>query len=612
MTRIFLIMFLLISATVYAQSGSGDKEAYEKGKSLFNEGNYSAAMDALHPVADKLESPYAPYAGYYYSLAAYKKGFLYIATGMASFVNINFPQWKNLDDLRLWMVKFYLEDNNYPKALNTLESISNEEIKKNSESLYLARIDSIKEYNDVLTLYNEYPDNGLIARNLADRIIRKPAVLRNVKLLDTLVTKFNLNRNIYRTNINVEGVKKNQYRVAVLFPFMANNVIPGQSGKSNQFVYDMYEGMKIGNEQLKNSGVNLKIDAYDTKRSGVETQKLIDSGELDQYDMIIGPLYSEPVRLISGYSYSHQIMVFNPLSTNSEITSNNPFAMLFKPSIERQATAAALYADQKLKGNKNYFVFYGNNSRDSINASTFESILNADSFNLNYDHRMVSNDTIDAYKILTNKIKLKDLHLSLKDSLKLLSHYSIDTAAITAAGKKIEDHEIFIMYPDSIGLIYGASSNSLIATSIISGVETRGDNIAVIGNDDWLAIQQLSLDQLKRLNILLTSSGYIDANNPNIEEINNLIIAETHAPPTVNEYLGYEIITYIGHMFKKYGSPFINDLDKEGFYKGVLYYGLDYSSGRDNNLVPILDFIDNNFKIVNDPETKIISSAEKP
>ena len=602
-----ILSLVFISFLVHAQNFSADKELYNKGKSLYRDGRYDSAMDVLHPLTQKTGNPLAPYAGYYYALAAYKKGFAYVALDMASYIMINYPNWKQIDELRIWLVKFYLKDKNFAKAYEVTGNISDQKIKSLSESIYLDKLDSLYDYNELVELHRRNQDNILIARCLADRIIQQPAILQNVKLLDTLVTRFDFDRKKYRTDIVKEGRKKAEYKIAVLFPFMADDIVPGQSGKANQFIYDIYEGIQIGSEQLRNEGIRLKIVAYDTKRSTAETRKLISSGELDGYDMIIGPLYSGPVKLISDFSYNHQMMVFNPLSTNSEITVNNPFAMLFYPTIERQATAAARYAEKTYTANKNYFVFYGNNTRDSINAATYESILQSDSFNLNLSHCMVDNDMVNIYKVLTDKIKLKDLNLSPEDSLEFISHYTIDTAAITEAGKKIEDHEVFIIHPDSVGHVYGASSNSLIATNIVSGVETRGDHTAVIGNEDWINVQQLSLEQLNRLNVVLTAPGYIYMDNQHIAQVNKLIINKIHAPPDKYHYLGFEMISYIGHMFNKYGSPFINGLKREGYTKGLIFYGFDYSHGNDNNLVPMIKFIHNNFTIVNDPETIIES-----
>jgi hypothetical protein len=606
---ILFFSLLVISLTPYAQNVSADEEAYIKGKNLYKSGQFDAAMDALHPLTDKIGNPIAPYAGYYYALAAYRKGFEYIALDMANYIVINYPKWNKVDELRIWLEKFYLVDKNYAKAFEVVGKISDPGIRQLSESMFITRIDSLSDYSNLVDLHEKYPNNNLIARCLADRIIQQPVIIQDTKLLDSLVTQFNFDRKIYKTNIVKEGRKKAQYNIAILFPFMVDDIIPGQSGKSNQFIYDMYEGILIGSEQLRKEGIRLNIVAYDTYKSSAQTQKLIDSGELNGYDMIIGPLYSGPVKLISDFSYNHQMMVFNPLSTNSEITVNNPFTLLFMPTVERQATAAARYAGQALTSNKNYFIFYGNNSRDSLSAAIYESILQKDSFNLNFSHRITDTDTVNIYKLLTDKVKLKDLHLSQEDSLEFISHYDIDTTAISEAGKKIEDHEVFITHPDSIGHIYGASSNSLIATSIISGVETRGDHMSIIGNEDWIDVQQLSLDQLKRLDIVLTAPGYINIDNPSISQVNNLIIKNVHEPPDKYHYLGYEMISYIGHMFYKYGSPFINGLKKEGYTKGIIYYGFDYSNGNDNNLVPMIKFIDNNFSIVNNPETDFEEAA---
>jgi hypothetical protein len=336
----------------------------------------------------------------------------------------------------------------------------------------------------------------------------------------------------------------------------------------------------------------------------METRKLVESGDLNGFDVIIGPLYADEVQIISEFSLSEQVIVINPLSSNSEIIKQNPFAMMFRATVERESEEAARYVAANLQENKNYFIFYGPGTRDSISTAAYYSVLEKDSFDLNFFHRISSYDTVDIYKTLTRKIKLKDLNLDPDDSLRLLSHYTFDLEALEEAEKKIEDQEIFIMHPDSIGHVFGASSNELIATSIISGVETRADNTLIVGNEDWLSIRQLSLEQLDRLNIILTAPGFIDLGNRNLGRINRLIIDKTHAPPNKYHYLGYEIISYLGYMLNKYGSPYLMGLKSEGFYRGLIFHGFDYTHGQDNNIVPIIQFVEDDFVIINNPSGK--------
>jgi hypothetical protein len=602
MFRYSVLFFLLFFSFVgYPQVVNSEKDILANGKTLFAGGRYDQSMEVLHPLTLKLLSPYAPYACFYYMLSSYRKDFRYVALEMINYLIVNFPKWKDLDEARLWQVKIYSEDKNFSAAYQSLLSVKSNEIRKMAENLFLDQINEIKDYVDLVKLYNLNAENPLIGRVLADRILSGPVFSRDNDLLKEVIIRAGLDKNRYKYDEMISGTKKEHYKIAVLFPFLVKDLIPGKSNRSNQFVYDIYQGILLANQQLSKEKINLDVIAYDVSKSAEETRRIINSGELNGVDVIIGPLYSDPVQVISDFSNREQIMVINPLSTNSDIIKNNPYSLLFKPSTERQAVAAADYARLNLTANKNYMVFYGKNSRDSLSALTYLSELKNDSFNLNLIHHISPKDTFDLYKTLTKKIKIKDLNLNTEDSAKLLSHYVIDLKAIEEAGKKVEDQELLIIYPDSIGHVFGASSNELIATSIISGVETRADHTYIIGNEDWLEIKQLSLDQLDRLNIILTAPGFVDINNPNLEAINNFIISNFHSAPNKYDYLGYEILMYLGHMLGKYGSPFVFGLKNEGFYKGKIYYGINYSDGRDNNIVPIIEFIDGNFKVVNNP-----------
>ena len=126
-----LIVFsLVISFKASSQALSTDEEIYDYGRFLYSQNLYDSAMDVLHPLTDKTGSQFAPYAGYYYCLASYKKGFEYIALDMANYIMINYPKWNNLNELRLWLVKFYLADKNYSKAISIVDDINADKVKK--------------------------------------------------------------------------------------------------------------------------------------------------------------------------------------------------------------------------------------------------------------------------------------------------------------------------------------------------------------------------------------------------------------------------------------------------------------------------------------------------
>ena len=107
----------------------------------------------------------------------------------------------------------------------------------------------------------------------------------------------------------------------------------------------------------------------------------------NKMNLIIGPLYSSPVKLVSQYCLENKIFMINPLSSNNEIIDNNKYAMLFLPSNKTLAIKAAEYAKEKFKKNKNAIIFYENNKVDSLIASIYQNKMEENGFNFIYKHK---------------------------------------------------------------------------------------------------------------------------------------------------------------------------------------------------------------------------------
>src|SRR5690606_26348914 len=95
-----------------------------------------------------------------------------------------------------------------------------------------------------------------------------------------------------------------------------------RSAVRNQFVIDLYQGMMLAQEELKAMSIKVNLLAYDTKHDEKTTRKILELPELQHVDLIYGPLYPQPVKLASQFSYDYKINIFNPLSANQQVVGN--------------------------------------------------------------------------------------------------------------------------------------------------------------------------------------------------------------------------------------------------------------------------------------------------
>jgi len=562
-------------------------------------------MEILKPLTLQAnESSYSPYAGYYYSLAAVKKGYNYLAEEMLKVIMNNYPEWDQTDYVRLWLVKIYISEGETENAIRNAENIHDKTLKIKADDLVKNELYGLDSLETVIRYYDNFPEYRAIGEVVADRIAMNPILEQDRDLLGRIVRKFNLDRNKYDIIDEISSVKKNIYNVAVLFPFMLPDIVPGQVRRGNDFVIDMYEGMKFAQEDLAMKGIRLNLYAFDTQMDSTVTRKLVSSGQLNGMDLIIGPLYPDPVRIVSEFSFNNRINMFNPLSTNSDLIANNPFSFLMKPSTERQALITGDYLVRQPL-NPNGMVFYEKSDRDSLLAFTFQKRVESDSFNIVAMKGMVSSpESVSVYQFLTQKVNFEDLAVTPEDSMRIVDRYHLESYFENyQPGNQNDDNrkslEIMLIAPDSLGYIFVASNNELIGANTVSGVETRGDNILIIGNENWIDFKSLSFEQLTLLNIVLISPSFIDSGNPLLESLNNRIIESVNRMPNKYHYTGYELVHFIGKMLDQYGVYFQTGMNKMGKIPGVLFEGFDYTEGNDNAVVPLIRFSDDGFRIVN-------------
>lgn len=608
MYKLLLTGFLLILSISYTRSQIRHtfQQTYMQGREMYDEGRYDLAMEILKPLTlPSNKSIYSPFAGYYYSLAAIEKGYTYLAEEMLKNTIDEYSDWENVDLTRLWLAKMYFIEQEYEKGISVINDIIDPDIKQMSNDLIKSTFTDMEDVEMMTDLYFSYSNIDGLAIILADKISGQPLMDQDRDLLYSIIEKFNLDKDKYDFIEEFESIKKSSYNVAVLLPFMVRDIIPSNLKRSNQFVLDIYEGIKTGLDRLKNKGIIINVYAYDTERDAKNTQRLIDSGELDGMDLLIGPLYPETVKLVSDFSLKKRINMFNPLSSNSDLIANNPFSFLLKPTTEDMAIAVADYITS-YKSNKNAMIFYEDNSRDSLMAFTYKSAIEEDSFNVVLTQKITGLDTISVYNTLTQKVRFDDLIQRGGDSLEIIEKYNlydyferIRRIRNPEDLRKIRPLELLVIPSDSIGHIFVSTNKELTAASTISGMETRGDSITVIGMEDWLDYKSISLSQMESMDIRFIAPGYIAIDNPRLQDVYHKLLYTINKTPNKYHYLGYELINFIGEMMYEYGIYFQTGLRDEGVIPGILYQGFNYSKSNDNLLIPIIEFRNSQFSISN-------------
>ncbi|WP_420579848.1 hypothetical protein [Reichenbachiella sp.] len=595
----FALFFAFIVLLAWQVNAQDDQSDFLKAKQYFSEGNYAFAMDYFRRLAGNNQThAFKDYAAYYYGLSAYRNGDTTNAKAMWLQMDERNDDWKQIKEVRHYLAEIYFAEENYEQGVYFAKKAGLDDSKALMKQS-LVKVDSLpllQELND------QFPSDEIIAKITADKINDQQMSDRDFQLLNRLVNQFNLDKSVYGLPEIGESEMKESYNIAVLLPFMFEDLSYTARVERNKFVMELYAGMLMATDSLNLDGKYLNIFPYDTKRNTDITEAIFEKPEMKSMDLIVGPLFPGPSKVANNFSFENQINMINPLISNSESIQNNPFAFLFKADTETQALAAAQLAIDSVT-NKYAMIFYENNERDSLSAYIYSQRIQEAGFEVLINAAVVDTTVRQAYDLLTEKYEVgysEDQVDSVMSTILPGDDRFIKERKSSITKDSIEYYEeFFTLAPDSIGHIYVASSKALFASNFISALSIRDDSTKLIGRGDWKEFPTLTLEEMQRLGIYFIDPEFVDLNNPRFKSFRKTYLESYKAEPSFNAMIGYEMMYYVGNMLKEFGHYFQKGNPEVGFVKGQLLQGTEFNFRNSNQYVPITILSDSKQKIVN-------------
>ncbi|PIB34813.1 hypothetical protein BFP72_05035 [Reichenbachiella sp. 5M10] len=595
------LFFLPLFFSLGALRAQDNQATYEKAKDYFDQGEYTFAMEYFRQLTvGKPSHPYKDYAAFYYGLSAYKSGDLNTAKSMWLQMTMKNKGWNNMPDVYYWLAEVYFAesdlDNGCLYAVQSGLTVSDELMQAQ-----LYKVDSVAELEK---LHYEFPDNRIIGLILAKKIVSLPLSARNVVLLENVIDTFEFDREaLGLVDVN-ESELKDTYKVAVLLPFMFDGLNDPRRTVRNRFIMDLYQGIEEAVKDLNKKEQKIELLAYDTRRDSSTTAQLLALPEMRGMDMIIGPLFPVPSKLVADFSFQYRINMINPLSTTSDVVGNNPFSFLFKSTVETQALAAAQLAIDSIS-NRSAMIFYEDNQKDSLSAYTYAQRIMEEGFEVVLLEAVTDTTVRSSYDLLTEKFEVEYTKQE-ADSIRREDDTRIikEKRSIKEKDVQVYYEEFFRIAPDSIGHLYVASSKTLFASNYISAVEIRADSTKIIGRGEWRDSETLTFEEMERLGVYFVDPMYLDDDKYSYKAFRDRYTKKYRKLPAENALVAYDMMMSVGYLMVKYGNHFQTGTLDEGMVKGKIYNGLEYAGYNSNQRVPITRFDGAQLRIINSGDGK--------
>lgn len=561
MMRKIVISFFLVVIHGLAVAQMDYSRQYQNAKDLFRQGQYNLAMESFKPlIAYDQKNQYSPYASFYYAVAAFKQGYPAVAKDMLLQIKSVHSKWDKMQEVNLWLATIYLEDEDYFQGIKILNGVQEKSASETVKALKQKYLSEITDAETLKMMLEEFPKDEIVARSLARILAADLSDEENKQSLEALIDRFKFER----ADFIPEAPKtfhKERYAVAVLLPFMLEELDASPGRKRNQIFLDFYEGIKLALDSLNERGPQISLRAYDTDKGLDHLKQILNTEELRNTDLVIGPLYPNENDIVQQFSREHQVNVVNPFSTNTGLIGDNPYAYLFQPSAETLGERAAEYLAETA-GDELAMVIYGTTTKDTTQASAF----------------------LEKASELGVKV-VSEIMVSKEETGKIMQ--------ILATPTEYDEFKYpseFTLKKDSIGSIFVATDDPLIYTKVISAIETRGDSIRVVGSENWIDDTAVAFEKYQSLGVVFTAPNFVAIDNPGKRVFISNYMEKYGKVPSNLAQRGYEMMLFFGNQLKTNGVYFQDGLNNAEFIPGHLFEGYRYQYTRDNQVVPIVKF----------------------
>ncbi len=390
----------------------------------------------------------------------------------------------------------------YKEAINSVSTDAVYHIVNPGETLFSLS----KQYDvpiDSIAAANKIMDGTLKVLSM----IRIPNKVQTHPLfgLDSTLTPALPQYVVTQSNVMSEPISKNETaEVALLLPLRGNE-------KSDNNFLDFYQGALIALDEIKQDGLSVNLHVYNTERQTHKVAEIVSRPELDNVDLLIGPVYNDELLPAQLFAEGKNIPLVSPLSTVKASSS-----VLFQAAPDPEEKYTKL---------------------DSMILATNNIVV-------------ITSDQDDA-----------ELRQEVNELLKNVSHKTYHFNSATDGGKIVSIIEwnksnlFVVLAKDEINVDKTLASISS-AYNNTSARTSRTATIRVLGSPRWLRYNTLDKNLYFKLGVTFVASYHADRTNSNVRNFDARYVQAFGELPSLYAYKGYDVTkSFVMSLFTP-GSSF--------------------------------------------------------
>jgi LysM repeat protein len=445
--------------------------------------------------------------------------------------------------------------------------------------LYDVSIDKIYQVNPQLE--NQGLKNGELIKIPKE----KKATINEEVMLDPKVDSIKkeiipeLNYNPPKVNVDCQKYNYSStnetFKIALLLPLQGDAItLEGEDAASVNSNFEpqpkpfleYYEGFLLAVDSMRKTGLNISVKIIDLKKDSARTIEIINKGELNDLDLIVGPVYENNFKIVSDFALRKGINIIYPInSQNSELT-NNSRVFLINSSLYSQMSQATKYL--AAFNDVNYVVIHNGSQEEK--------------------------DIMSIYKKILFKEYLKNFNTE------KVPYHEILYSSVGLTG--IEN----VFSKEKVNTLIIPSSNQLFVINLLTKLHplTKKYKIVLAGMPSWKKFEKnLELEYLHNLNMHTFVPFFADYSNLAVIDMVMQYRNNFKCEPSKFSFLGFDTGIYFLYALKNYGHDFQDCLSNQKVslvQADFNFVKVSEKGGYENNGTFILHYNqDNDVKIVN-------------
>lgn len=552
--RFIFVLTFLVSFTALGQLS--DEEyllRYKEGVQAYASGNADRSIDLLTSLTSRTyNNAVSPYALYYFALASVDQNKSYQARATLRDLFSRFETWDKIDDAYYLYGYANFVDNFFAEGLSYLERITSPALAEDVQKLKQKYIPNLENVTLLKELNQKFPTDRLIAETLVKKIQKRSYNTRSdLELSDLLTNRFNLKTETKKASgedVNfVRSYDDGVTDIGVLLPFDLENFDVAEAASSKRYVFDLYMGMKMAEKELNDENIPVRVSGFDVDRTAESVENYIKNSDFKKIDILVGPLYGRPNKVIESFAEKNKIYQVHPISNNNSLIADSDSRFLLQASNKIIAETSLDFVET-LDRPKTVSIFHDGSRNDSILAGVYQAAALARGFTIEQSGRFTDVEHI---------FEIEDLG------------------------------HVFI------------SGNSGFGTTMMRALAQKNINHVVLSTGSSFNLETISRTNLRK-ELYLVYPEFADPQSQKLKDFKKAYISKMKALPSYYTYLGHDFVLFYGRMMKDGKEIFRLNMDESPQMDDLILSGFDYSDkSAENKRVPIVKYNNGLFEIVN-------------